>query len=222
MLPTKRELGKRGGRAGSNRTGDTDADMSTQRVVICIPVEARNEPAWESGSLQWGPVREIVVRGIGNACYGPPLTFSPGMDPIEWLQSMEDFFVVTGVPSSQQAASARLELFPPGSPRDISWDELKCRLLDTYGHEFAQEVAELGRRARMSEKELVARFICGVASKEVHRELRLREPTTLVKARQLAENAAELETEVGGSRQRTTENADAGKGNLVQAVEALT
>ncbi|KRZ82848.1 hypothetical protein T08_13994, partial [Trichinella sp. T8] len=107
------------------------------------------------------------------------------MDPVEWLESMEDFFVVTGVPSSQQAASARLsvdiavrrELFPPGSPRDISWDELKRRFLDIYGHgesliqlavrfnglkqrknqsirEFAQEVAELGRRAGKSESEL--------------------------------------------------------------------
>ncbi|KRX30239.1 hypothetical protein T05_14218, partial [Trichinella murrelli] len=50
----------------------------------------------------------------------------------------------------------------------------------------------------------------------------LREPTTLVKARQLAENVAELETEVGGSRQRTTENADAGNDNLAQVVETLT
>ncbi|KRX79159.1 Transposon Ty3-I Gag-Pol polyprotein [Trichinella sp. T6] len=57
---------------------------------------------------------------------------------------------------------------------------------------------------------------------EVHRELHLREPTTLVKARQLAESAAELETEVGGSRQRTTENADAGNDNLAEALEALT
>ncbi|XP_003369186.1 conserved hypothetical protein [Trichinella spiralis] len=193
-------------------------------------VEARNESARESGSLQKGRVREVVVRGIGNACYGPHLSFSPGMDPVEWLESMEDFFVATGVPSSQQAASARLsvnitvlrELFPPGSLRDISRDELKRRFLDIYGHEFAQEVAELGRRAGKSESELDARFICGVASKEAHRELRLREPTTLVKARQLAENAAELETEVGGSRQRTTENADAGNDSLAQAVEALT
>ncbi|KRY07436.1 hypothetical protein T12_8702 [Trichinella patagoniensis] len=30
MLPTKRELGKRGGRAGSNRTDDTDAEMNLQ------------------------------------------------------------------------------------------------------------------------------------------------------------------------------------------------
>ncbi|KRZ48680.1 hypothetical protein T02_5733 [Trichinella nativa] len=172
-----------------------------------------------------GTVRE----GNWKCSYGLPPTFSPEIDPVEWLESMEDFFVVTGVPSSQQAASARLsvnidirrELFPPGSPRDISWDELKRRFLDTYDHEFAYEVAELGRRAGKSENELVARFICGVASKEVHRELRLRELKTLVKAHQLAENAAELETEVGGSRQRTTENADAGNDNLAQAVEAL-
>ncbi|KRZ72641.1 hypothetical protein T08_5574, partial [Trichinella sp. T8] len=122
---------------------------------------------------------------------------------------------------------------------------LKRRFLDIYGHgesllqltvrfnglkqrknqsilEFAQDVAEFRRRAGKSESELVVRFICGVSSKEVHRELRLREPTALVKARQLAENAAELETEVGRSRQRTTENADAGNDNLAQAVEALT
>ncbi|KRY26178.1 hypothetical protein T01_9729, partial [Trichinella spiralis] len=183
--------------------------------------EEANQTTPPSGSLQWGPEREVVVRGIGNACYGPPPTFSPGMDPVEWLESMKDFFVVTGVPSSQQAASTRLsvniavrrELFSPGSPRHISWNELKRRFLDIYGH---------GRRDGKSEKELVARFICGVASKEVHRELRLREPTILVKAHQLAENAAELETEVGESQQRTTENADAGNDNLAQAVEALT
>ncbi|KRZ61857.1 Transposon Ty3-G Gag-Pol polyprotein [Trichinella nativa] len=154
------------------------------------------------------------------------------MDPVEWLESMEDFSIVTGVQSSQQAArlsvniAVRRELFPPGSPLDISWGELKRRFLDIYGHGESliqlAEVAELGRRAGKSESELVARFICGVASKEVHRELSLREATTLVKARQLAENAAELETEVGGSRQRTTENADAGNDNLAQVVETLT
>ncbi|KRX29845.1 hypothetical protein T06_2366, partial [Trichinella sp. T6] len=61
---------------------------------------------------------------------------------------MEDFFVVTGVPSSQQAASARLsvniavrrELFPPGSPRDISWGELKRSFLDIYGHATKEPV----------------------------------------------------------------------------------
>ncbi|KRX75006.1 hypothetical protein T06_1285 [Trichinella sp. T6] len=56
MLPTKRELGKRGGRAGSNRTDDTDRDMSPQIDTGVSsfgndrgsnPVEARNEPARE-------------------------------------------------------------------------------------------------------------------------------------------------------------------------------
>ncbi|KRX51647.1 hypothetical protein T09_9055 [Trichinella sp. T9] len=60
MLPTKRELGKRGGRAGSNRTDDTDAEMNLQFDTGVSsfnndrgsnPVEARNEPARESGSL---------------------------------------------------------------------------------------------------------------------------------------------------------------------------
>ncbi|KRX60744.1 hypothetical protein T09_7485 [Trichinella sp. T9] len=71
ILLTKRELGKRGGRAGSNRTDDTDAEMNPQVDTgvssFCNdrgsnPVEARNEPAREIGSLQWGPVREIVLK----------------------------------------------------------------------------------------------------------------------------------------------------------------
>ncbi|KRY57961.1 hypothetical protein T03_6340 [Trichinella britovi] len=219
-----------------DRASDGEPAMSDNRRTGADPEEA-NQTTPPSGSLQWGPVQELIVRGIGNACYGSPPTFSPGIDPVEWLKSIEDFFVVTGVPSSQQAASAglsvniavRRKLFSPGSPRYISWDELKRRFLDIYGHgesliqlasirEFAQEVAELGCRAGKSENVLVARFICGVASKEVHRELRLREPTTLVKVHQLAENAAELETEVG----EVGCNADARNDNLAQAVEALT
>ncbi|KRZ50875.1 hypothetical protein T02_9964 [Trichinella nativa] len=59
MLPTKRELGKRGGTAGSNRTDDTGAEMNLQFDTGVSsfnnergsnPVEARNEPARESGS----------------------------------------------------------------------------------------------------------------------------------------------------------------------------
>ncbi|KRX11453.1 hypothetical protein T07_5705, partial [Trichinella nelsoni] len=54
MLPTKRELGKRGGRAGSNRTDDTDSETNPQidtgvssfnNDLGGNPVEARNEPA---------------------------------------------------------------------------------------------------------------------------------------------------------------------------------
>ncbi|KRY08491.1 Retrovirus-related Pol polyprotein from transposon 17.6 [Trichinella patagoniensis] len=60
MLPTKRELGKRGGRAGIKRTDDTDAEMNPQVNTGTSsfsddcgsnPVQATNEPARESGSL---------------------------------------------------------------------------------------------------------------------------------------------------------------------------
>ncbi|KRZ70685.1 hypothetical protein T10_11394 [Trichinella papuae] len=61
MLPTKRELGKRGGRAGSSRTDNMDAETNPQVDTGASslsddggssPVEATNEPARESGSLQ--------------------------------------------------------------------------------------------------------------------------------------------------------------------------
>ncbi|KRZ91747.1 Alpha-1,3/1,6-mannosyltransferase ALG2 [Trichinella sp. T8] len=41
MLPTKRELGKRGGRAGSNRTDDTDAVMNPQRYLLAMCEKGR-------------------------------------------------------------------------------------------------------------------------------------------------------------------------------------
>ncbi|KRZ65679.1 hypothetical protein T10_2060 [Trichinella papuae] len=170
------------------------------------------------------------------------------MDPTEWLDTVEDFFLVNGVPPSHQAASARLlmteavrrELFPPGSTRDISWQELRRRLLDAYGQsesqiqleirfdglrqrkdqpirDFAREVAEVGRRAGKTESALVSRFIVGLASKEVHRELYLRKPATLTKARQLAERVIEIEEDW----RRTVDNDASGNGGLTKAVEAL-
>ncbi|KRX70529.1 Jerky -like protein-like [Trichinella sp. T6] len=112
--------------------------------------------------------------------------------------------------------AARRELFPAGSTRDNFWDDLKRCMLDTYGQnefpirlemrssglrqqknhpirDFSREVAEVGRRAGKSELELVARFILGLASQELHREFRVREPATLAKARQLAESVTKIE-----------------------------
>ncbi|KRY28637.1 hypothetical protein T01_4957 [Trichinella spiralis] len=69
MLPTKRVLGKRGGRASSNRTDDTDAEANPQidtgvssfnNDLGGNPVEARNDPARESGSLQL--VKAILIQ----------------------------------------------------------------------------------------------------------------------------------------------------------------
>ncbi|KRZ04806.1 hypothetical protein T11_11500, partial [Trichinella zimbabwensis] len=62
MLPTKRELGKRGGRAGSCRTDNADALTNPQVDTGASslgddrgssPLEATNEPARESGSLHF-------------------------------------------------------------------------------------------------------------------------------------------------------------------------
>ncbi|KRY26812.1 hypothetical protein T01_1747 [Trichinella spiralis] len=60
---------KRGGRAGSNRTDDTDAEANPQidtgvssfnNDLGGNPVEARNDPARESGSLQL--VKAILIQ----------------------------------------------------------------------------------------------------------------------------------------------------------------
>ncbi|KRZ06962.1 hypothetical protein T11_12359 [Trichinella zimbabwensis] len=224
---------------GSSPFGDERANSAAEEV---------NEPARGRGSLHWGPVREMALRGPGTACYGPPPAFSPEMDPTEWLDTVEDFFFVNGVPPSHQAASARLlmteavrrELFPPGLTSDISWQELKRRLLDAYGQsksqiqleirfsglrqrkdqlirDFAREVAEVGRRAGKSESELVSRFILGLACKELQRDLCLREPATLTKARKLAERVMEIEE----GRQKTVDDDASGNGGLTKAVEAL-
>ncbi|KRX11762.1 hypothetical protein T07_3250, partial [Trichinella nelsoni] len=59
--------------------------------------------------------------------------------------------------------------------------------------QFAQEVAELGRKAGASERDLVRRFSGGVTSKEVYRAIRLQEPPTLAEARKLATKVLQVE-----------------------------
>ncbi|KRX87523.1 Uncharacterized protein T4E_11024 [Trichinella pseudospiralis] len=94
------------------------------------PVEAAYEPTRESGSLQQGPVREIVEREIANT--GKPVTPHPciltGNGSGRMARDNGSFFNVTGVPFLRQAVSTWLsvndavwrELFPPGASRDIS------------------------------------------------------------------------------------------------------
>ncbi|KRZ27241.1 hypothetical protein T4C_6560 [Trichinella pseudospiralis] len=95
------------------------------------PVQAAYEPTRESGSLQQGPVREIVEREIANT--GKPVTPHPciltGNGSGRMARDNGSFFNVTGVPFLRQAVSTWLsvndavwrELFPPGASRDISW-----------------------------------------------------------------------------------------------------
>ncbi|KRY89119.1 hypothetical protein T4D_14512 [Trichinella pseudospiralis] len=107
------------------------------RTGVEAEAEQRTLPG---GLLQWGSAWEMTLRGVGTAGYGLLPAFSPVIDLIEWLDTVEDFFLVNDVPSARQAASVcllmtkavRRELFPPGSARDISWQELRRRLLDTY------------------------------------------------------------------------------------------
>ncbi|KRY45920.1 hypothetical protein T03_11040, partial [Trichinella britovi] len=104
--------------------------------------------------------------------------------------------------------SVRRELYPAGQTRDDSFEEFRRRLLDAYGPEestgqqierfhslhqregqtveqYAQEVAEVGRRAGVTERDLVARFAGGITSKEAYLAIRLQEPATLTEARRL-------------------------------------
>ncbi|KRX63114.1 hypothetical protein T09_14987 [Trichinella sp. T9] len=94
--------------------------------------------------------------------------------------------------------------------RENSFEELKRELLNTYGSEksfvelikrihplrqresqivkqCAEVVAKLGRRACVSDRDLVALLAGGVASREVHRAIRLRDPPTLPEAHKGAE-----------------------------------
>ncbi|KRZ16657.1 hypothetical protein T11_13984 [Trichinella zimbabwensis] len=73
-------------------------------------------------------------------------------------------------------------------------------------------MAELGRRAGVSERDLVARFAGGVALSEVYRAIRLQEPPTLAEARRLTEKER---------RQLHTGVTKQAKNDVTQSVEAL-
>ncbi|KRY79979.1 Retrovirus-related Pol polyprotein from transposon 17.6 [Trichinella pseudospiralis] len=174
----------------------------------------------------------MALRAVGTAGYGLLLAFSPGINPTEWLDTVEDFFFVNDVPSARQAASARLlmtkavrrELFPPGSSDVSSWTpttttspiQLEIRFSglrqrkDQSIRDFASEVAEVGRRAGKAESELNST-----------RKLRLREQATLTKTRQLTERLAEIEKEIKEGRRRAVNDDATESGGLVKAVDSL-
>ncbi|KRY16052.1 hypothetical protein T12_11408 [Trichinella patagoniensis] len=123
------------------------------------------------------------------------------MDPTQCLEKLEDFYCANGVPTSNYGADVRYLL---NDPRE---------LLNTYGPEksfvelikrihaprqresqiikqCAEEVAKLGRRACVSERDLVALLAGGVASKEVHRAVRLQDPPTLAEVHKVAKKVS--------------------------------
>ncbi|KRX34512.1 hypothetical protein T05_6869 [Trichinella murrelli] len=101
-----------------------------------------------------------------------------------------NFFCANGVPTSNYGVVVRYLLSDP----------VRCEL---YKHlikrshpmrqresqinkQCAEEVAKLGRRAYVSERHLVALLAGGVASREVHRAIRLQDPPTLAEAHKVA------------------------------------
>ncbi|KRY30763.1 hypothetical protein T01_13717, partial [Trichinella spiralis] len=173
MATRRRERGNEDESAKSNGGGRTGGDLEADRAAA------------PGGSLQWGPVREPVPVPPHGTYFCPPPAFGPGMDAEEWVEDLEDFLRVSGIPTKDHGAvgrrlltaPVRRELYPPGQVRDDSFEELKKRLLNAYGPEeslemltdrfdalrqregqsiqqFAQEVAELGRRAGVSERDL--------------------------------------------------------------------
>ncbi|KRZ17530.1 hypothetical protein T11_13191 [Trichinella zimbabwensis] len=140
--------------------------------------------------------------------------------------------------------SVRRELYPAGQTRENSFEEFKTRLLGTYGPEestgqlierfhalhqregqtieqYAQEVAEVGRRAGVSERDLVARFTGGITSKQAYLAMRLQEPPTLAEARKLVSKVVRAEEDFHQSQQSHTSNPKPEKTEVAQSIDAL-
>ncbi|KRX11456.1 hypothetical protein T07_12254, partial [Trichinella nelsoni] len=70
-------------------------------------VEEVNELVRGSGSLHWGPLRELTPSVYWGAYYCPPPAFRPEMDSVEWLEMLENFLCLSRVPPSDHGMAAR-------------------------------------------------------------------------------------------------------------------
>ncbi|KRY92542.1 hypothetical protein T4D_10006 [Trichinella pseudospiralis] len=113
------------------------------------------------------------------------------MDPTEWVMKVEDF-CASGVPASNYGIVGRYLLRDPVSSTRM--DKRGTAFLRRQSiQQYAQEIAELERRAGVSERYLVARFVCRITSREVYRAIRLQEQPTLAEARKLAIRIIQME-----------------------------
>ncbi|KRZ59062.1 hypothetical protein T02_16115 [Trichinella nativa] len=102
--------------------------------------EETNQTTPPGGSLQWGPVRETVQVFTRGAYFLPASGILPDHG---CKRKLEDFFRASGVPTMDYGAVGRYlltdpvrrELYPAGQATDDSFEELKERLLNTYGLE---------------------------------------------------------------------------------------
>ncbi|KRZ82402.1 Retrovirus-related Pol polyprotein from transposon [Trichinella sp. T8] len=202
MLPTKRELGKRGGRAGSNRSDDADAEMNPQVNTGASsfgddcgsnPVEATNEPARESGSLQWGPVREMM-----------PSAYRVRRELYPAGQTREDSF--------EEFKKRLLDAY--------GTEESTGQLYERF-HALHQREGQTIEGGGVSERDLVARFAGGITSKEAYLAIRLQEPATLTEARRLVSKVMRAEEDFHQRRQTRTGNPKPEKTEATQPMEDL-
>ncbi|KRZ61377.1 hypothetical protein T02_8512 [Trichinella nativa] len=178
-------------------------------------------PAPPCGSLQWGRLWELTPYGIKPygvtyyqmytsvyryTCYYLPPAFCPDMNSVEWLERLEDFFYVSRVPLSDHGVVAHYLL------SDSVRQTIK---------QYAQEVAEIGRSAGVSERDPVARFAGGITSKKAHLAIRLQEPQTLAEAQKLVSKVMRGEEDFHQSRQLHTGNPKLEKTEVAQSINAL-
>ncbi|KRZ87414.1 hypothetical protein T08_11872 [Trichinella sp. T8] len=66
----------------ARRNPPVDTGLSSPSdSCVNSPVGVTKDPSRESGSLHWWPVREMALRGVATACYGPPQPF-----PRTWIR----------------------------------------------------------------------------------------------------------------------------------------
>ncbi|KRX51502.1 Retrovirus-related Pol polyprotein from transposon, partial [Trichinella sp. T9] len=98
-----------------------------------------------------------------------------------------------------------------------SLHQRECQTVEQY----AQEVAEVGRRAGVTERDLVSRFAGGITSKEAYLAIRLQEPATLTEARRLVNKVMRAEENFQQRRQMRTGNPKPEKTEATQPMEDL-
>ncbi|XP_003369373.1 reverse transcriptase family protein [Trichinella spiralis] len=87
--------------------------------------------------------------------------------------------------------------------------------------QYAQEVAEIGRRAGVTERDLVARFAGGITSKEAYLAIRLQEPATLTEAQILVSKVMRAEKDFHQRQQTRTGNPKPEKTEATPTMEDL-
>ncbi|KRY74865.1 hypothetical protein T4A_1222 [Trichinella pseudospiralis] len=205
-------------------------------VEVCSEnVDEKTRPSEREGT------RTKRRRGSGGRSTGPTQRVVTMVVPGRLLLPAPSFSSKDGL---RRVAGVRRELYPAGQARENSFEEFKTRLLSTNGpglstgqlterfhalhqregqtnEQYAQEVAEVGRRAGVSERDLVARFARGITSKQAYLAMRLQEPQTLAEARKLVSKVVQAEEDFHQSRQSDTRNPKPEKTEVAQSIDAL-